>query len=58
MSIEGYTPIQFVSGPFSGLLGKTLSPVGDGESTWYVEVNIAGRPVVQEVPKDDFSPLH
>lgn len=57
MQIEGYTPIQFVSGPFAGLLGKTLSPVGGGDTKWYVEVNIAGRPVVQEVEITDFSPL-
>lgn len=50
-----YEQIQFVSGPFAGLLGRTLGPAG--ETTWYVEVNIANRPVVQEVPVEDFKPL-
>lgn len=49
MSFEGYRQVQFVSGPFKGLLGRTLSPVGDGETSWYVEVMIAGKPVVREV---------
>lgn len=58
MQLEGYTPIQFVSGPFAGLLGKTLGPIDGGETNkWYVEVNIAGRPVIQEVEITDFSPL-
>lgn len=56
MSFTEYQPIKFVSGPFEGLTGKTLSPVVETEN-WYVEVNIGGRPVVQEVPEADISPL-
>ena len=56
MSIAEYQRIKFVSGPFEGLTGKALSAVTDSEN-WYVEVNIAGRPVVQEVPESDIAPL-
>lgn len=53
--LEPYQQIQFVSGPFEGLLGRTLGPAG--EDTWYVEVKIANNPVVQEVPTADFKPI-
>lgn len=56
MSLSEYQQIRFVSGPFEGLTGKTLSPVSDTEN-WYVEVKIGGRPVVQEVPEADIAPL-
>lgn len=56
MSLSEYQQIRFISGPFEGLTGKTLSPVVDTEN-WYVEVNIGGRPVVQEVPESDIAPL-
>lgn len=57
MQLTGYQQIQFVSGPFAGLLGRTIGPVGDGDEKWYVEVMIAGRPVMQEVPIEDVKPL-
>lgn len=53
--LEPYQQIQFVSGPFEGLLGCTLGPAGD--DTWYVEVKIANNPVVQEVKTSDIKPL-
>lgn len=55
MQLDQYRQIQFVAGPFKGLLGRTLSPVNseDENSSWYVEVMIAGRPVVREVPAAD-----
>lgn len=56
MSLAEYQQIKFVSGPFEGLIGKTLSRVADTEN-WYVEVKIGGRPVVQEVPESDIAPL-
>lgn len=56
MPLSEYQQIRFISGPFEGLTGKTLSPVVDTEN-WYVEVNIGGRPVVQEVPGADIAPL-
>lgn len=56
MSLAEYQRIKFISGPFEGLTGKTLSPVVDTEN-WYVEVKIGGRPVVQEVPESDIAPL-
>lgn len=56
MPITEYQRIKFVSGPFEGLTGKALSAVADTEN-WYVEVNIGGRPVVQEVPEADIAPL-
>ena len=56
MSIAEYQRIKFVSGPFEGLTGKALSAVADTEN-WYVEVNLGGRPVIQEVPESDIAPL-
>lgn len=56
MSFSEYQQIRFISGPFEGLMGKTLAPVADTEN-WYVEVKISGRPVVQEVPEADIAPL-
>ncbi len=56
MQLSEYQQIKFVSGPFEGLMGKTLSPVA-GTENWYVEVKIGGRPVVQEVPTADIAPL-
>lgn len=55
MQFEGYRQVQFISGPFKGLLGKTLSPVDkdDEDSNWYVEIMIGGRPVVREVSAAD-----
>lgn len=55
MQFEQYRQIQFISGPFTGLLGRTLSPVDKEaeDSNWYVEVMIAGRAVVREVPASD-----
>jgi transcription antitermination factor NusG len=56
MSFAEYQPIKFVSGPFEGLTGKTLSAVPDTEN-WYVEVKIGLNPVIQEVPESDIAPL-
>lgn len=53
--VKEYHPITFVGGPFKGLLGRAIKK--SGEEKWYVEVNIAGRPVMQEVPAADISPL-
>lgn len=58
MQLEGYQQIQFISGPFEGLLGRTLSPVDTEGQSWYVEVMIANNPVVQEVPAQDIKPLY
>lgn len=56
MSLGEYRQIKFVSGPFAGLLGKTLRPVADS-TDWYVEVMIAGRPVVRQVTVEEIEAL-
>ena len=53
--LEPYQQIKFVSGPFEGLLGKSLSKASD--ETWYVQVMIAGNPVTREVKNEEIAPL-
>lgn len=59
MQLKGYQQVKLVSGPFSGLLGKTLNAVGDAEKAekWYVEIMLGGRPVIQEIPTEHIEVL-